>query len=128
MTAAMRRVCVESPLRGSSLPRNVMYADACQLDCLLRRNEAPFLGHLMYPRVLNDSIDLHRTLGIAAHCSWLGRADAVAVYTDLGISGGMGKAIELAELLGIPIEYRTLGADWMQWFLAEAHATDGFFD
>jgi hypothetical protein len=117
-------VCVESPLRGD-YERNVLYAEACMLDCLRRRGEAPFLGHLLYPRVLDDAAELDRKLGIDAHCAWVCRADILAVYTDLGVTDGMRKAIELALVRGIPVEQRALGAEWMQEFLAEVRGTDG---
>lgn len=120
----MKLVCIESPFRGE-VERNVIYADACMLDALIRRNESPFLGHLQYPRVLNDELPAHRAAGITAHCAWLRRADLVAVYIDLGITDGMAKAMELARSLHIPIENRLLGSSWLTWFLAEAKATPG---
>jgi hypothetical protein len=107
----MRLVCIESPLRGD-YPRNVLYADACMSDAL-GRGEAPFLGHLLYPRVLDDNIDAHRILGIEAHCAWLRAADVVIVYTDLGITEGMRKAISLAQTMKIPVQFRSLGPDWL---------------
>lgn len=103
-----------------------MYADACMLDSLTR-GEAPFLGHVQYPRVLNDGIPTHRGMGINAHCAWLRRAELVAVYTDYGITDGMQKAIDLARELGIRVELRKLGPDWQAWFLNEAQATPGIF-
>lgn len=98
------------------------------LDCLIRRCESPFLGHLLYPRVLNDAVTAHRRIGIAAHCAWLRRADLVAAYTDYGITEGMEAAIKLARHTRIDVELRTLGPDWQVWFLAEAQATPGVFD
>lgn len=83
MPLIARRVCIESPLRGE-VSRNVSYADACMLDAL-RRGEAPFLGHLLYPRVLDDARPEDRDLGIAAHIAWLRFADMLAVYSDRGI-------------------------------------------
>lgn len=124
-----RCVCVESPLRGSddaTVARNVMFADACVLDSL-RRGEAPFLGHLIYPRVLNDRLPLDREQGIAGHIAWLRKSDLLVVYTDLGITEGMTKAITLAHAIRLTVEYRALGTEWRERFLAEAHATDGFF-
>ncbi len=122
-------MCVESPLRGDTdelVARNVMYADACQLDCL-RRGEAPFLGHLQYPRVLNDAHFGDREKGIGAHIAWLRASELVAVYTDLGVTDGMLKAIAVAESIGLRVERRSLGREWHVHFLAETHATGGFF-
>src|SRR5215471_11914863 len=81
------RVCVESPLSGD-VTTHVLYADACQFDCLLR-DEAPFLGHLLYPRVLDDANEYDRERGINAHMAWLRRADLVAFYVDFGVTRGM---------------------------------------
>src|SRR5262252_7052468 len=125
MPLIARRVCIESPLRGE-VPRNVTYADACMLDAL-RRGEAPYLGHLLYPRVLDDARPEDRELGIAAHIAWLRFADMLVVYTDRGITDGMQRALELAHTLRIPIEYRQLGPAWSTRFNVDAHTTDGFF-
>lgn len=110
MSATVRAVCVESPLRGK-IELSVLYADFCMADCL-RRGEAPFLGHLIYPRVLNDTNEVDRGHGIEAHLAWLRRSDAVVVYTDLGITTGMRMAIDLAQSIGIPVQFRELGHGW----------------
>lgn len=119
-------MCLESPLRGD-VTRNVLYADACMLDAL-RRGEAPYLGHLLYPRVLDDARDADRELGIAAHIAWMRYADALVAYTDRGITAGMQHALDLAHTLRIPIEYRQLGPAWSSRFNADAQTTGGFFD
>lgn len=120
-----RRVCIESPLRGD-VTRNVAYADACMLDAL-RRGEAPYLGHLLYPRVLDDGRAEDRELGIAAHIAWLRFADAVIVYTDRGVTDGMRRAIDLAHTIHLVTEYRELGTAWSTRFLGVVRTTDGFF-
>jgi len=124
--SAARRVVIESPLRGE-VERNVLYADACMLDSL-RRGEAPFLGHLLYPRVLDDAREADREAGIAAHVAWIRGGELVAVYTDLGVTEGMRKAVALAFSLRMPVEYRELGPDWLAHVQANAHATAGFFN
>lgn len=110
----MRRVIMESPYRGD-VDRNVAYARQCVSDCL-RRGEAPIASHLLFtqPGILDDDIVDERTLGIAAGLAWISVADAMVVYTDLGISNGMADAIMRAELIGIPIERRSLngGKGW----------------
>ena len=115
-------VCIESPLRGE-IGRNRAYADACMLDAL-ERGEAPFLGHLLYPRVLDDDAPLDRAMGIAAHVAWLRRADLIAVYTDLGITEGMRLALVEARRLGVRVEYRQLDHAWLEQ--ARIRATPGF--
>ena len=123
MSHAGRAVCIESPLKGD-IARNIRYADACLLDSL-ERGEAPFLGHLLYPRVLTDLDPQQRLRGIQAHLVWLRRAEVVVIYTDHGISEGMQSAIDLAETECIHVEYRTLGAGWEER-LAGATSTPGF--
>jgi hypothetical protein len=118
-----RRVCVESPLRGD-YTRNVAYADACMLDAM-RRGEAPFLGHLLYPRVLDDTIERDRALGIACHLAWLVGSELVALYIDLGLTDGMAKAVDLAAELGIATETRKLGPDWLARYAADVRRTPG---
>lgn len=122
MTQSPRCVCVETPLRGDTA-RNVLYADACMLDCL-QRGEAPFLGHLLYPRVLNDADPHDRARGIEAHLAWLRRADFIAVYSDLGITDGMRQAIDLAREIGMPFQYRQLAEGWQQRVAAISRTRD----
>lgn len=117
------RVCVETPLRGD-YERNVLYADACMLDAL-ERGEAPFLGHLLYPRVLNDADPVHRAKGIAAHLAWLRAAELVVLYTNLGVSDGMAEAVMLANGLKLPVIERELAPGWMQT-IAYRRPTKGF--
>lgn len=104
------RVCIESPLRGDVMT-NVLYADCCMFDALVH-DEAPFLGHLLYPRVLDDAENYDRERGINAHLAWLRRCDRVALYIDLGVSSGMAEAARLAHELGLPVVERELGAGW----------------
>ena len=58
--------------------------------------------------VLDDDIPEERELGIRAGFMYREVAHLTAVYTDLGISGGMKLGIEHAEGVGRPIDYRTL--------------------
>lgn len=104
----MRRVILESPFAGD-IRKNKKYARAALKDCL-NRGEAPYASHLLYtqPGVLRDRKPQERALGIWAGLAWGQCAELVVVYTDLGISEGMKKGIELAELEGRPIEYRRL--------------------
>lgn len=61
------------------------------------------------PRVLRDDLPEERQLGIEAGLAWGAVADAVAVYTDKGVSPGMQLGIDRAVAAGIPVEYRSLG-------------------
>ena len=104
----MRLVILESPYAGD-IERNVTYARAALHDCLMR-GEAPFASHLIYtqPGVLDDCEPCQRQYGIDAGIAWGDVADAVVVYTDLGMTAGMRYGIERHEQAGRAIEYRTL--------------------
>ena len=104
----MKRVIVESPYAGD-IKLNEKYARAALRDCLLR-GEAPYASHLLYtqPGVLSDSDSDERQHGIDAGLAWGKVADAVVVYTDLGISKGMKYGIEVHAKAGRTIKYRTL--------------------
>lgn len=101
-----RRVVLESPYSGT-IAGNISYARACLSDALAR-GEAPIASHLLYTQVLDDLDPEQRAQGMGAGRAWINVAEALAVYTDRGISNGMRIAINLAEALGKPIEYRTL--------------------
>lgn len=106
----MRLVIVESPFAGD-IEKNTAYARRCVRDAL-GRGEAPIASHLLYtqPTILDDNVPDERQWGIAAGLAWRRVADASVVYTDLGISRGMEYGIKAAQLAGMEIEYRTIGA------------------
>lgn len=85
----MKRVCIESPLRGDR-DLNKLYARVCALDCLVR-GESPYASHLLFDHedLLDDAADLQRDLGIRAGFAWGGCAELRVFYLDLGESGGM---------------------------------------
>lgn len=102
-------VILESPFAGNR-ELNRRYLAAAMLDCL-RRGEAPFASHGLYPECLNDDIPEERELGIKAGFAWRQMATKTVVYEDYGISKGMGYGISHSKELGIPVEYRKL-AGW----------------
>lgn len=110
----MKLVIVEHPFAGD-VATHIQYGRACLHDCL-RRGEAPLSSALLYtqPGVLNDDEPDERALGILAGQHWAARADAVVVYTDLGISRGMKEGISAATARRLPIEYRTI-PKWRTW-------------
>jgi len=107
----MKRVVIESPLSGD-FRRNIRYARLCMLDCL-RRGEAPYASHLLYTQVLDDASPADRALGMSAGFAWNGAAEKAAVYTDLGISGGMLAGIERHNAKGTEVDIRKLPPDLM---------------
>lgn len=76
----------------------------------LKRGEAPFASHRLYPGILDDDVPAERRLGIEAGLAWGQCADATVVYEDLGISPGMALGIERARAEGRPVEHRRLTA------------------
>lgn len=101
-------VVIESPLSGDFIT-NTVYARMAIYDSVTR-GEAPLASHLLYTQVLDDTDPGHRRLGMEAGFAWNRHADKIAVYTGLGISGGMQAGIDRATAAGIPIEYRDLAA------------------
>lgn len=115
-------VIVESPFRGD-LVKNVLYADCLMFDSI-ERGEIPMLGHLLYPRVLDDDFEEDRALGIECHIAHILRSDYMVVGMDLGEpTVGMRAAIDVAEGT-IRIEYRRLGNDWAERI--KVRRTSGF--
>lgn len=102
----MIRTCVESPLAGN-FRRNVRYAQLCMLDSL-KRGEAPYASHLLYPQVFDDLDEDQRRVGLTAGHEWLRQAELVAFYIDLGMSRGMAMAEGLAFKLGKATTHRRL--------------------
>lgn len=104
----MRLVVIESPYAGD-IERNEEYARRCMRDAILR-GEAPIASHLLYTQagVLDEHIPTERSLGIAMGFAWGRHADAVAFYTDNGMSNGMRRAKEFYERECIACEIRTI--------------------
>lgn len=102
------RVFIASPFSGD-VERNLRYARACLLDSL-SRHESPFMPHLIYPQVLDDTNLDHRTQGIIAGLSWVEASEKFIMYVDLGKSAGMLMEETRALRCNIPVEERTLEA------------------
>lgn len=107
---SMKKVVLESPYAGATpeeINRNVSYARLALRDSLLR-GEAPLMSHLLHTQVLDDTIPMHRKMGIEAGHAWIADADAVIVCSDYGVSKGMQIAVKLANKLHIPVYARFL--------------------
>lgn len=88
------RVYVASPFMGATVEetrQNIVYARLCMLDSL-RRGEAPYLSHLLYTQVYPEDA-ASREVGLLAGDAWREVAEIVAIYTDLGVTAGMQRAI-----------------------------------
>lgn len=103
----MKRVIIESPYAGD-IERNIKYARRCMWDSL-KRGEAPFLSHLLYTQVLDDTKLDERKMGIEAGFDWGKVADLTAVYVDYGITPGMGDGIVEAWRQGRNLAFREIG-------------------
>ena len=104
----MKLVMIETPLRAKgerTMEMNLEYAKECMkhsLSCY----EAPFAMHLMYTQVLNDLHIEDRKLGMTCGLAWLLKADAVILYCDYGVSGGMKEAYKKALTNNKDVELR----------------------
>ena len=108
----MNIVVIESPYAGD-VDRNLRYVRAAMRDCL-HRGESPYASHALLTQegVLDDDIPAERKAGMKAGFQFHHVADVVAVYEDLGISGGMKAGIAHAKKLGADVEYRRIDWDW----------------
>ena len=105
-------VIIESPFAGASsgsIARNLRYARMAMRDSI-SRGESPLASHLLYTQdgILLDTIPEERRLGISLGYTWMALASKVIFYTDLGMSPGMAFALQAAESLGIPTEFRSI--------------------
>ena len=106
----MIRTTIESPLAAPTpegFRRNIRYAQLCMLDSL-KRGEAPYASHLLYPQVYDDLDEDQRRVGMTAGHEWLQVAELVALYIDLGVSKGMTLAESVAFRYGKPTTHRRL--------------------
>ena len=122
----MKRAFLISPYSGN-VERNLAYADKCQTFCF-SSGWAPFAGHLLYPRVLDDKVEKDRAFGMNSAYAWLRVSELAVAFMDLGVSRRMRADLEAAVALNIPIQYLSLnnGAPVLvdaihQWKLPHAH-------
>jgi hypothetical protein len=135
-------VIVESPFAGNWFirRRNIKYARRAMLDSL-KRGEAPFLSHLLYTQVLNDSIQEQRNQGIDAGLEWAEKAELTAIYDDYGISKGMSIGKLDADDNRRLIRYRSIGKNpslfrkiselfWWKWLkrCPECHSDEVYYE
>lgn len=107
----MKAVVAASPWKAAdqiTADRNREYALRVMADSLAR-GEAPFLSHLLYTQILDDSDIEDRRLGLFAESRWIKKADKLVVYQDYGTSKGMKDSIAFATDNAIAVEYRSIG-------------------
>ena len=108
----MRKVIVESPFRATlerTTEQHRLYLAHALRDCVMK-GESPYASHGLLIDVLDDDDPVERALGIKCGWAWAEKADAVVVYSDLGVSPGMRESIDRYQKMGLPIERRKL--DW----------------
>lgn len=113
------RVVIESPYEADTELHN-RYLNIMMRDSILKRMETPFASHGLYRTCLHENNIVERHTGIQAGFAWQGVADKMVVCYDLGVSESMKNAIDSAEELGLPVEYRKLNltkADIMNYNL-----------
>lgn len=141
----MKLVIIESPFgtkpdgtrcTAEEMAENQRYARACMLDSL-RRGEAPFASHVLYPLVLDDATPEERRMGMEAGFAWGAAAAfissrlcntfpaAAGVYIDRGVTPGMKEGIIRHKTNGLRVEERTLRGEWANEFLAGLTARGG---
>lgn len=100
------RVFLASPFSGD-VEKNVAYARECMADSV-RRGEAPFVPHLLFTQVLDDTKPEERKEGIQCGLPYLLASTKLVTYEDLGVSYGMLEEIAVADRMGIPVERRRI--------------------
>jgi len=105
----MKLIILESPYAGD-IARNEEYARRAMLHSLMK-GEYPFVTHLLYTQVYDDTIPHMRLQGLDAGDAWRRVADITVFYTDYGMSGGMERAIEYCLKHKTPYEIRMIGVN-----------------
>jgi hypothetical protein len=103
-------VIIESPFGAKDpavLEENKRYLDECLADSL-KRGEAPYASHKLYPGVLDDNVPDQRRQGMEAGFAWGERGDLVAVYVDRGLSAGMVEGVKKAQARGQKVVFRSV--------------------
>lgn len=100
-------VVVESPLRGD-YEANIAYARKCLGDCL-KKGEAPFASHLLYPGTLDGTVPDQRMLGMTAGWAIAEKMNYTVVYLDRGVTQGMILGMQRSRTDDRPVVFRMFG-------------------
>ena len=96
----MKLIYVASPYAGD-VEKNLIFAERACRFCM-EQGHAFFAPHLLYPRLLNDSVPLERQAGLEMGTAVLSRCDELWSFGET-VSFGMRMEIAEAERLGIPV-------------------------
>lgn len=91
-----------SPYAGD-IEKNTAFAVNC-CRYAIRQGYTPIAVHLLYPQILNDQNPEERAAGLRLGLNILEHC-ALAWVCGTTVSSGMAGEIQLAEQLGIPIQY-----------------------
>lgn len=91
-----------SPYAGD-IEKNKAFAVNC-CSFAIQQGNTPIAVHLLYPQILNDQDPAERATGLRLGLTALEHC-ALAWVCGPTISSGMAGEIELAEQLGIPVQY-----------------------
>lgn len=113
----MRKAYICSPYRAkdsAELDRNIDYAQTLT-RLALEAGVAPITPHLYMTQCLDESKERERAQGMAAGLAMLKTCDFLIVGAKYGISEGMRREIQTAELLGIEI----MNAEQLRHYMKE---------
>lgn len=103
-------VVIESPYAASqsgTVEQHVRYLDDCVLWCV-RNGYSPYASHALVTRVYSDLVDEEREAGIQAGYAFHDAVGLVMVFTDLGISPGMQRAIDRCRERGTQLVFQQI--------------------
>lgn len=99
------RVFVASPYRGATPDEREANAQTARelVRFAVLQGHAAFAPHLLYPGALNEDVEEERDAGIRAGLSFLSVCTELWFFWGpLGITTGMRKELEVADILGTP--------------------------
>ena len=111
----MRTVYICSPYRAkdcAELDRHIEYAQALTKQAI-EAGLAPITPHLYMTQCLNEDKPQERAAGMAAGLALLEKCDFVIAGVKYGISEGMSREIQTADVLGIEV----VNADKLRYYM-----------
>lgn len=103
-------VVIETPYAGD-VKLNNEYTKLCLRDSMINHSENPQALHLIYTKVIDDTIPEQRNIGITKSFDVHKAASKKIYYLDRGFSRGMEDGLVHAINEGVDIEFRVLTKD-----------------
>ena len=98
----MKLIYVASPYCGNVAENEEYAKGACRF--VMESGHAFFAPHLLYPRILDDTVPEERKLGMNMGLTMLSKCDELWAF-GVVMSKGMQREIAEAERLGIPVQH-----------------------